>query len=230
MMSHSALATVRVLNEIVAEREKQKDRYSAAHDDAYKAGEIADGAICYAYEGVERILGDLSDDDTKGFMHEAGLWAWARNEFHPADSARQNLVIAATMLVAEIERLDRIEEKHTKADKLAALKTGYGAGKLAEDAKTFHEARVDRVAESMKHSFKQNGHVIINPSDIPAVDSKELEKKLTEALKREGFAVISFEELSNGAKIVTGDKRTPEEKLLDAIFGTDPSKYHPRPH
>jgi hypothetical protein len=39
----------------------------------------------------------------------ANIWPWPLLQFRPSDDRRRNLIRAAALLVAEIERLDRAE-------------------------------------------------------------------------------------------------------------------------
>lgn len=96
-----------VIDEIRAERERQisEEGWSPQHDAAHKQGELAGAAACYALrdlniqnEDLRRQADRLVDD----------LWPWAPFWWKPT-SRRRNLVRAAALLVAEIERLDRAE-------------------------------------------------------------------------------------------------------------------------
>ena len=80
-----------VVDEIRDERERQvsAEGWSPRHDDRQSHGEIASAAAAYA-------IGD------------PGFWpaAWPRAYWKPK-SRRRDLVRAAALIVAEIERLDR---------------------------------------------------------------------------------------------------------------------------
>lgn len=85
-----------VIDEIAAERKRQieVEGYDAAHDDLHKYEELAQAAASYAL--AEANLGDAAES----------VWPWDMVEFRPTN-ARRNLIIAAALIVAEIERLDR---------------------------------------------------------------------------------------------------------------------------
>lgn len=106
----------KAISDVIAERERQqsKERWSTAHDDQHTAGELARAAACYAY------LSTL-DSDAKN-AHVAACWGhmegfssivtmlwpdgFGTQWLKPKDQ-RQDLVRAAALLIAEIERVDR---------------------------------------------------------------------------------------------------------------------------
>lgn len=84
-----------LLDEILTERIRQitKHGYSEAHDDEHTDGSIADAAAHYA----------STKDDT-------GLWSWDPQYDNKSTKTRRNqLITSISMLVAEVERLDRLE-------------------------------------------------------------------------------------------------------------------------
>lgn len=86
----------KVLTEIAAERQKQVGiGYSPTSDDAYVDRELARASAAYALNGAQQNAGSL-------------FWPWPGHTWQPAD-ARRDLVRAAALAVAEIERLDRAE-------------------------------------------------------------------------------------------------------------------------
>lgn len=98
-----------IFDEIAARRQYQIAKgYDAAHDDSHIKGEIADAAACYA---------SMKAADT------FGIWPWwdSKPNHQPTLSERRRsyLIDAAAMIVAEIERLDRLSDdkrihgKHT---------------------------------------------------------------------------------------------------------------------
>ena len=91
--------TREVFRQIEQERQRQISKgYDADHDDAHVCGEIAKAAACYAIAG----LGDQ--------VKRKWLWPWEEAAFK--DEGRlKNLVKAAALLVAEIERCERISEE-----------------------------------------------------------------------------------------------------------------------
>lgn len=91
--------------DVVAERQRQKDveGWSSEHDDKHHTGDLAIAAACYAqastYDDVTRS--DLSD------IPPPRLWPWDEAWWKPK-SRRQDLVRAGALIIAEIERVDRI--------------------------------------------------------------------------------------------------------------------------
>lgn len=86
-----------VLKEIAAERRRQVVKgYDAAHDDAHTGGQIAQAAAAFALSA--------SGKSTTALM----CWPWSKHDFDDGiGRSRENLIKAAAMAVAEIERLDR---------------------------------------------------------------------------------------------------------------------------
>lgn len=95
---------LRPLVEVYKERERQRNEkgYDASHDDAHKAGELANAAACYAMKV-----------DSFGLSSEihSHLWPEGWDAPKPGDTRRQELIKACALLLAEMERLDRAEEQ-----------------------------------------------------------------------------------------------------------------------
>ncbi len=90
-----------VILEIARERERQiaVEGWTIEHDDLHSCGELADAAACYAHPapwGVKPSAGAYPK-----------LWPWNGLWWKPRDR-RSNLIRAAALIVAEIERLDRL--------------------------------------------------------------------------------------------------------------------------
>jgi hypothetical protein len=114
--------TSRVLLDIEAERLRQvrQEGWSDEHDDTHENRELAFAAACYTEHYASRawLLGsdlaeslNISPED--GALDYAGdpapdEWPidWGDDAWKPKD-ARRDLVRAAALIVAEIERLDR---------------------------------------------------------------------------------------------------------------------------
>jgi hypothetical protein len=98
----------RAILAIQAERRRQVDveGWTPEHDDTHDAGDLAQAAACYAM-GDYRIVG--RDEDGKA-LGEVVIWPWHRDWWKPADR-RRNLIKAAALIVAEIERLDRAKAR-----------------------------------------------------------------------------------------------------------------------
>lgn len=97
-----------VANEIGAERQRQKDKegWSEAHDDGHAAGCLAVAGACYALFGIAEISGERKV--WRGIYAEQAraLWPWDREWWKPKNP-RRDLIRAAALIVAEIEKLDR---------------------------------------------------------------------------------------------------------------------------
>lgn len=94
----------RALADVVAERALPiKAGAIAERDDRHTKGELAWAAICYARAAVDTdlILGGLPLPFS---------WPFAATAWAPT-TPRRNLVKAAALIVAEIERLDRAEAR-----------------------------------------------------------------------------------------------------------------------
>lgn len=106
------------LDDIAAERRRQSDveGYDRAHDDEHKDGSLAAAAACFALPSPE--VGSRATMEYPGrgecdvqVIHEGIplLWpaSWHPRYWKPKDR-RRNLVRAGALILAEIERLDRI--------------------------------------------------------------------------------------------------------------------------
>lgn len=96
--------------DVLAERSRQvlEEGWDAAHDDSHGEGNMAVAAACYALvgTGADHYL-------SRGVA--ATLWGytgWAEGWFKPK-TIRRNLVRAAALMIAEIERIDRAEARRT---------------------------------------------------------------------------------------------------------------------
>jgi len=93
-----------VLDEIAAKRQHQISKgYDAAHDDQHAGGEIALGAAAYAMSAAKHP----GPGKTQTPVWVPPVWPWDREQFSPREP-RDDLIDAAAMIVAEIERLDRL--------------------------------------------------------------------------------------------------------------------------
>jgi hypothetical protein len=91
----------KAIEDVIAERKRQVEveGFTTDHDDAYMRGELAKAAACYALKAS-----GLVDTLAQRF------WPWTRDWWKPKDP-RANLVRAAALVIAEIERLDRQADK-----------------------------------------------------------------------------------------------------------------------
>jgi hypothetical protein len=97
-----------VLADILFERQRQihAEGYDTAHDDSHSDGDLSRATACYAMSASDQIhpqhqkAPDFDDDIL------AALWPWPPSQWKPK-SARRDLIRAAALIVAEIERIDR---------------------------------------------------------------------------------------------------------------------------
>lgn len=101
--------------EIAAERRRQieAEGWTAEHDDAHEFGQMARAAAWYALNVPVFWWSDwLGVDDEYSVAHklftssETYGWPWDISWWKPKD-VRRDLIRAAALIVAEIERLDR---------------------------------------------------------------------------------------------------------------------------
>lgn len=101
----------RILVEIHDERLRQmvREGFTTDHDDSHTSGELSRAAACYAM-AVGAVL-ELTDgfglpaEKHKRFA-VPDAWPWERQSWKPKDP-RRDLVRAAALILAEIERMDR---------------------------------------------------------------------------------------------------------------------------
>lgn len=103
-----------VILEISRERERQMTAkgWTHAHDDKWSNGALAWAAACYAM-GTDSIDGEAVVDGT-AVRWSRDLWPWASEWWKPK-GRRRDLVRAAALIVAEIERLDRSQKPYAAA-------------------------------------------------------------------------------------------------------------------
>lgn len=88
--------------DVLAERRRQieAEDWSPENDNQYVNGELVAAGAAYALEAV-------SEGGTRGIWFKR-LWPWHLDYWKPK-SRRRDLVRAAALLIAEIERIDRAE-------------------------------------------------------------------------------------------------------------------------
>lgn len=97
------------IEDIAAERQRQisAEGWTPEHDDSHEGGQLARAAACYAIGDTHASRG-WGDEWHSGGSSSARikLWPWDREWWKPS-SRRRDLVKAAALIVAEIDRLDR---------------------------------------------------------------------------------------------------------------------------
>lgn len=100
--------------DVLAERARQKsvEGWCSSHDDDYEEGQLARAAASYAISaatpgGVPALSGSMFGCQLfKSARNPNFLWPWEMRFWKPKDP-RRDLVRAAALILAEIERLDR---------------------------------------------------------------------------------------------------------------------------
>lgn len=97
--------------DVLAEHKRQKSEegWTEADDDMHTRGEMAGAAACYAMQAALDGIG------TPWLAHMVrttirNLWPWSGHFWRPK-TPRRDLVRAAALIIAEIERLDRKEAR-----------------------------------------------------------------------------------------------------------------------
>ena len=99
-------APTQAARDVLTERQRQVEAegWTPGHDDGHSHGELAAAAACYAlYSGGCRNARALE------------YWPWGDAGWKPKDP-RRNLVKAAALILAEIERLDRAAARAAKVE------------------------------------------------------------------------------------------------------------------
>ena len=91
------------VDDIVAERKRQTEAegWSTEHDNQYTQGELARAAMAYCQAAS---FGSFDTSALAG--HPPHYWPWETAWWKPKN-CRRDLVRAAALIVAEIERIDR---------------------------------------------------------------------------------------------------------------------------
>lgn len=108
-----------VILDIAKERERQMsaEGWTHAHDDSHDCGELAYAAACYAIGQTSvggNVEGPCGVDGRISATMSIKLWPWLTTRWKPKRT-RENLIRAAALLVAEIERIDRGTERRRAA-------------------------------------------------------------------------------------------------------------------
>lgn len=95
----------KALEDVIAERARQitHERFDTAHDDDHDAGELAAAGACYAINAADQMHPYSQGDNDNDILP---MWPWDEGFWKPKEP-RRDLVRAAALILAEIERLDR---------------------------------------------------------------------------------------------------------------------------
>lgn len=98
------------IKDVINERQRQinQEFYSTENDDEYKQNELLRAAVCYAENVVRRgwVFDSNIGSDVYQEEEVPDLWPWGLDFWKPKNP-RRDLVRAAALIIAEIERIDR---------------------------------------------------------------------------------------------------------------------------
>lgn len=107
--AHPATDLANAAQDVLAERARQiaSEGWTLEHDDEHDPGDLACAGAAYALSAGDAIH-PMSQGD--GGCQQPTFWPWDAEWWKPK-TPRQDLVRAAALIIAEIERLDRAEHK-----------------------------------------------------------------------------------------------------------------------
>lgn len=111
-MRHSSCDLSKAMSDVIAERDRQVnvEGWSAEHDDHHVRGKLVAAAVCYVLSQCGRLtMGMLVDVVNR-------IWPFEVKWLAKGHDKRRSLVIAASLLVAEIERVDRASATTAKGN------------------------------------------------------------------------------------------------------------------
>lgn len=115
-----------VIEEIAAERQRQieEEGYDPKHDELHFEWELSLAAVCYAAPEHIYVYRRTPGQTTPAQHTFQDPWPWRKEDVDKREKHghRKKLVIAAALLVAEIERLDRLHLDGTVNEVLTTLK------------------------------------------------------------------------------------------------------------
>lgn len=117
------MAETAAVRDVLAERRRQIDveHWTPQHDDSHSHRELSLAAMAYCQ------VSTLHLDDTSSFASTPpSYWPWAPAWWKPKNR-RRNLVKAAALILAEIERLDRAAAPSQRHNAIQADASGLGA-------------------------------------------------------------------------------------------------------
>lgn len=105
-LAYLSVSHSKASQDVLAERSRQlsEEGWTLAHDDEHVKGEMAAAAICYA--AGERLTHGPFKQAPYGW--HSWWWPW-EDRWWKRQDRRRNLVKAGALILAEIERLDRMK-------------------------------------------------------------------------------------------------------------------------
>jgi hypothetical protein len=109
--SSTGLAGVELIK---AERLRQisQEGWTPAHDDMHRKHELGLAASSY----LNCVVSPDEEGDENGKVRPCWDWPWAKKWWKPSNDPIRNLVKAGALIAAEIDRLERLNEKLTERD------------------------------------------------------------------------------------------------------------------
>lgn len=94
---------------VIAERQRQIDAegYTVEHDNSHPQGELAKAGAAYAQHAADPMPGRLG-------RTPLALWPWDADSWKP-QGFRRDLVRACALILADIERFDRLRRRKARA-------------------------------------------------------------------------------------------------------------------
>lgn len=199
-MGEEGSATERALDLIAKERVFQASLgYNATRDDTCLSGELAAAGACYAHLAAsrekERNLLRASEILSTELIHvghgpggtdigykpqepatDPGVpteWPFQKHTYLP-DTQKRNLVRAAALIVAELERLERLDRRLERF------------GVAATDSKSLdfirHQERVEKLEEENKKRRGRRSPVRQFVGDVNLMDAQQAQSRITAEL------------------------------------------------
>lgn len=88
-----------------------REGYDAAYDDAHDRGQLVSAAMCYASVPLLRLTYTPFAAESEITEVMATRWPWEEESWKPDNDAVRNLVIAGSLIAAEIDRLQRLHPR-----------------------------------------------------------------------------------------------------------------------
>lgn len=99
--------------DVLGERNRQieQEHYSIKHDDSYQMNELSRAAASYVNNVVSRgwVFNSVYGPEAYQSEEVPDLWPWSDEHWKPKNP-RRDLVKAAALIIAEIDRMDRSSE------------------------------------------------------------------------------------------------------------------------
>lgn len=94
---------------IERQRQRSQEGFTPEHDDNHRSGELSDAAQAYVHAARKQARGESHEYILELVAACEVPWPWEDEWWKPSASQIRNLVKAGALIVAEIERLQRIE-------------------------------------------------------------------------------------------------------------------------